>query len=180
MYPPNYLVVDRFVVLVSYRIAPLICGFLARNLDRNMTEPGSGRCAMPVFHVGRNQDKRAFLQMDGFFSFFLIPAFACGADQHLAAAGFCAMYMPEISAAGLEGYIGDEQGRLSGLYQRIQIRIPRKVLGEHGVFKSFAKRVGFVELFFVCKFHFDPSDGSSVFQMSFAMLNTAQAFGQPA
>ena len=61
---------------------------------------------MPVFYVGRYVNHCAGQNLHCRLSFFLIPAAACHSHKHLSAALGSFMYMPVVTATGLEGNVG--------------------------------------------------------------------------
>ena len=107
---------------------------------------------MPMLHVCRNYNHRSRRQTDRRFAGFLIPAFACGTDKHLAAAGFSVMNVPVIAATRLEGYVGEEKS-VFRLRQRIQIGISDKITSIRSVFSADTEDVLLLEHGFVWNFH---------------------------
>ena len=82
---------------------------------------------MPVLHVRGDVDHVPRQQRPGILAPLLVPAASVGDEQDLAAALGGVMDVPVVTAAGLEGDIGDELG-LRGVGQRIEVRAPREVL----------------------------------------------------
>ena len=82
----NGSVRQRVILLVRHRLAPLVAAILARNFKGDVGEPAILLRAVPVLHVRRNGDDRAGDEAHRGLAFFLIPALARGADEHLPAA----------------------------------------------------------------------------------------------
>ena len=82
-----------------------------------MAEPAVGLGTVPMLDVGRDGDHGAGSQADGRFALFLVPAFACGTNQQLAAALGCVVDVPVVAAAGFKGNVGQNRpvlGSVSG------------------------------------------------------------------
>ena len=72
-----------------------------------MCKPAVSSRTVPVLYIGRYVDNVSREHLYGRFAFFLIPAFAGNADQHLSAAFGCMVDMPVVPAAWLESDIGE-------------------------------------------------------------------------
>ena len=95
---------------------------------------------MPVLDVRRNHDDAALVQADRRLALFLIPAFACGAEQQLTAARSRVMDVPVVAAARLKGDVRREQTGL-GVGQRVQKRVADEKLGVGGIGRTRAELV---------------------------------------
>ena len=86
------------VLFVGNGLAPFVAAIFAGNFHSNVAEPAVGLGTVPVLDVGRDGDHGAGGQADSGFAFFLVPAFACGANQQLAAALGRVVDMPVVAA----------------------------------------------------------------------------------
>ena len=134
----GYSSVQFGVLFVGNGLAPFVAAIFAGNFHSNVAEPAVGLGTVPVLDVGRDGDHGAGGQADGRFAFFLVPAFACGANQQLAAALGRVVDMPVVAAAGLKGNVGQKQASF-GVGQRVQERLANEKLGISGVCGTGAK-----------------------------------------
>ena len=104
------------VLLIPYGLQPLVgSAFLYIFMVGQVLHPAVGGGSMPVLHSFRNLNNGARNKLHGRFAPFLIPASASDADQHL---NLFVMYVPVVSAARFESYIGQATVQLS------QIAVP--------------------------------------------------------
>ena len=105
------------VLFVGNGLTPFVAAIFAGNFHSNVAEPAVGLGTVPVLDVGRDGDHGAGGQADSGFAFFLVPAFACGANQQLAAALGGVVDVPVVAAAGLKGNVAKNRpvlGSVSG------------------------------------------------------------------
>lgn len=86
------------VLFVGNGLTPFVAAIFAGNFHSNVAEPAVGLGTVPVLDVGRDGDHGAGGQADGGFALFLVPAFACGTNQQLAAALGCMVDVPVVAA----------------------------------------------------------------------------------
>lgn len=85
---------------------------------------------MPLLQIGRHDDA-ALRELDRLLALGLVPAFAGGADQGLAAAGGGVAPVPVVAAAGLEGDASPADRHLvARRVGALQVRLSDEVLGE--------------------------------------------------
>ena len=96
---------------------------------------------MPVFDFRWNDNDAARGETDRVFAGFLIPAFACRADEDLTAAFCCVVDVPVVAAAGFKRYIGEKNAALVWSCQWIEIRGADEILGEGAVFRAESENV---------------------------------------
>ena len=126
------------VLFVGNGLAPFVAAIFAGNFHSNVAKPAVGLGTVPVLDVGRDGDHGAGGQADSGFALFLVPAFACGANQQLAAALGRVVDMPVVAAAGLKGNVGQKQAGFR-VGQRVQERLANEKLGISGVCGTGAK-----------------------------------------
>ena len=95
---PLFSVFQFFVFCIAYRLTPFVAAIFAGNFHSNVAEPAVGLGTVPVLDVGRDGDHGAGGQADGRFALFLVPAFACGTNQQLAAALGGVVDVPVVAA----------------------------------------------------------------------------------
>ena len=86
------------VLFVGNGLTPFVAAIFAGNFHSNVAEPAVGLGTVPVLDVGRGGDHGAGGQADGRFALFLVPAFACGTNQQLAAALGGVVDVPVVAA----------------------------------------------------------------------------------
>ena len=86
------------VLFVGNGLTPFVAAIFAGNFHSNVAEPAVGLGTVPVLDVGRDGDHGAGGQADGRFALFLVPAFACGTNQQLAAALGGVVDVPVVAA----------------------------------------------------------------------------------
>ena len=114
-----------------------------------MGEPTVSFRPMPVFYIRRDNDHGARTEINGSFPFFLIPPFTGCAEEDLSAVFSGVMDVPVVAASGFKRHIGKEQRAGLRIRQRIQIRIPDKVLCICSVEFSQPKNIFLIKLFFI-------------------------------
>ena len=92
------------VLFVGNGLAPFVAAIFAGNFHSNVAEPAVGLGTVPVLDVGRDGDHGAGGQADGRFALFLVPAFACGTNQQLAAALGGVVDVPVVAAVNWTPY----------------------------------------------------------------------------
>lgn len=108
---------------------------------------------MPLLQIGRH-DNAALRELDRLLALGLVPAFAGGADQDLAAAGGGVVPVLVVAPAGLEGDAGTADRHLVGRrVGALQVRLPDEVLGEGVVGLAHAEHVGAVAGFLIGVLH---------------------------
>ena len=140
------------VLFVGNGLAPFVAAIFAGNFHSNVAEPAVGLGAVPVLDVGRDGDHGAGGQADGRFALFLVPAFACGANQQLAAALGRVVDMPVVAAAGLKGNVGQKQTGFR-VGQRVQERLANEKLGISGVCGTGFKNILLLKFMFIHALH---------------------------
>ena len=122
-YMPQLLLRKSVICRILHRLAPLVGGFLAGHLYRNVGKPTVLFGPVPVLDLCRNGDDRTRGQTLDRLPFLLIPSLSCGADQDLSPTAFRMMDMPVVAAAWLKGDICQEYRTFARFRQGIQIGI---------------------------------------------------------
>lgn len=79
-------ILQRVILCVADRLAPLVAAVLAGNLNGDMAEPAVGLRTVPVLDIRRNGDDIADAQTLRGLALLLIPALAVNTDEQLSAA----------------------------------------------------------------------------------------------
>ena len=79
-------ILQRVILCVADRLAPLVAAALAGNLNGDMAEPAVGLRTVPVLDIRRNGDDIADAQTLRGLALLLIPALAVNTDEQLSAA----------------------------------------------------------------------------------------------
>ena len=117
-----------------------------------MREPTVLLSAVPVDNIRCNAHHRTRLQRYRFFSFFLVPAFACRTDQDLASAGCPSVDVPEASGSGLKADVAEHHGTTRHA-DRFKVGLPGHVVLHHQVIDTCTEIIGFIKALFICVFH---------------------------
>ena len=112
-------ILQRVILCVADRLAPLVAAVLAGNLNGDMAEPAVGLRTVPVLDIRRNGDDIADAQTLRGLALLLIPALAVNTDEQLSAAALRVVDVPVVAAARLKGDVR-EKHRLSGNGQRLE------------------------------------------------------------
>ena len=84
-------ILQRVILCVADRLAPLVAAVLAGNLNGDMAEPAVGLRTVPVLDIRRNGDDIADAQTLRGLALLLIPALAVNTDEQLSAAALRAV-----------------------------------------------------------------------------------------
>lgn len=95
------------IFVITDWLQPLVGSILACDLEGKVGKPTVGGCSVPVLHVGRNMDDRAWKDLLYRFPRFLIPTSASHTDKHLSAAFSGTVDVPIVAATGFEGDVGN-------------------------------------------------------------------------
>ena len=124
------------VFCVADRFEPFSGSVFARNAEGKVCEPRIGGSAVPVLDVGWYMYDSAGQYFNGRLAFFLIPSAACYTYEHLASAFCCFVYVPVVTTAGFEGYVGEWNLRIGYLSQ---VAVSGEVLGECVVWLAYGE-----------------------------------------
>ena len=105
-------ILQRVILCVADRLAPLVAAVLAGNLNGDMAEPAVGLRTVPVLDIRRNGDDIADAQTLRGLALLLIPALAGGTQQQLSAALGGMVDVPVVAAARRKGDVGCKQAAL--------------------------------------------------------------------
>ena len=91
-------ILQRVILCVADRLAPLVAAVLAGNLNGDMAEPAVGLRTVPVLDVRGDGDDIADAQALRGLALLLIPALAVDADEQLSAAALRVVDVPVVAA----------------------------------------------------------------------------------
>ena len=170
-------ILQRVILCVADRLAPLVAAVLAGNLNGDMAEPAVGLCAVPVLDIRRNGDDIADAQTLRGLALLLIPALAVDADEQLSAAALRVVDVPVVAAARLKGDVCKKDGLLR-IGQRIEEGRAGKILRVGGVFRAPAKDVFLFKCGFILNFRDPYSFPLQAFSNSFATSSSSWRMGR--
>ena len=91
-------ILQRVILCVADRLAPLVAAVLAGDLNGDMAEPAVGLRTVPVLDIRRNGDDIADAQTLRGLALLLIPALAVNTDEQLSAAALRVVDVPVVAA----------------------------------------------------------------------------------
>ena len=97
-------ILQRVILCVADRLAPLVAAVLAGNLNGDMAEPAVGLRTVPVLDIRRNGDDIADAQTLRGLALLLIPAIAVNTDEQLSAAALRVVDVPVVAALNWTPY----------------------------------------------------------------------------